>query len=151
MVEAQTAKWLHTTPPVAILDAASALTTEIDTKGWNYAEISVGIGASDIAMTALAVPESASAGSGHANVTGLIFGTSTNVDGSTSAFPCGTDDNQLHVFQVDLRGRKRYLDVTATAGDGSAGTFVAIQTRLSRGVTAPTTAAEAGAAELLRV
>lgn len=151
MIFAQTAKWLNTTPPVAIVNNASALTTEIDTADWEYAEISVAIGASDIAMTALAVTESDSAGSGHANVTGLIFGTSTNIDGSTSALPSATDDNQLHIFQIDLRGRKRYLDVTATAGTGSAGTFIAIQTRLSRGVEAPTTSAETGAGEVLRV
>ena len=147
----QRAKWLNTSPPVAIIDNASAVTTEIDTVGWEYLEVSVAIGASDIAMAALAVTESDTSASGHVNVTGLVFGTSTNLAGNTSALPSDADDNQLHVFQIDLRGRKRFIDVTATAGNGSLGTYIAIQSRLSRSINMSTTTAELGAAEILRI
>lgn len=151
MVEAQNAKWVAITPPVAIVDNASWTTTEVDTLGWDYAEIVVLLGATDIAMAALAVTESDTSGSGHANVTGLVWGTSSNIAGSTSALPSATDDNTFQVAQIDLRGRKRYLDLTMTAGNGTAGTYAVALCRLSRGAIAPNTAAEAGADEILRV
>lgn len=150
-VHAQNAKWVSVTPPAAIVDNASYTTAEIDTIGWEYAEIAVYLGATDIAMTALAVTESDTSGSGHANVTGLVYGTATDIDGNTSSLPSATDDNKFFIFQIDLRGRKRYLDVTATAGNGTSGTFATILCRLSRGKEAPSSVAEAGAAGLLRV
>ena len=150
-IEAQKAKWVMVTAPAAIVDNASLTTTEIDTLGWDYCEYIVILGATDIAMTALTVTESDTSGSGHANVTGLIWGTSTNSDGSTSALPSATDDNTFQIAQIDLRGRKRYLDLTATVGDGAAGTFVTVIARLSRGDTSPNSATEAGADEILRV
>ena len=151
MVPAQDCKWVSVTPPAAIVDNASYTTAEIDTAGFDYAEIVVYLGASDIAMTALAVTESDTSGSGHANVTGLIWGTSNNVDGSASELPSATDDNSFQVAQIDLRARKRYLDVTATAGNGTLGTFAVIFCRLSRAKISPSTSAETGADEVLRV
>lgn len=145
------AKWVAVTPPGAIVDDASFTTTEIDTLGWDYLEIIVLLGATDIAMAALAVTESDSSGSGHANITGLVWGTSSNIAGSTSALPSATDDNKFQVAHIDLRGRKRYIDVTATAGNGAAGTYACIIGRLSRGEAMPITAAAMGADEVLRV
>lgn len=151
MVPAQNVKWVSVTPPAAIVDNASYTTGEIDTAGWDYCTVICYLGATDIAMTALAVTESDTSGSGHANVTGLVYGTSTNIAGSTSSLPSATDDNKFFVFQIDLRNRKRYLDVTATAGNGTAGTYATIFACLSRGKILPDTAAEAGAADILRV
>jgi len=144
-------KLVSITPPAVISDNATLTTGEIDTAGWEHLEIIVYEGATDIAMAALSVTESDTSGSGHANVTGLVWGTSTNIDGSTSALPSATDDNLFQVAQIDLRGRKRYIDVTATTGDGAAGTYIAILGRLSRGEVTPTSASEAGANEILRV
>ena len=151
MIHSQCVKYLNVTPPAAIVDNASYTTAEIDTNGYDYCTIVVILGATDIAMTALAVTESDTSGSGHANVTGLVWGTSTNIDGSTSALPTATDDDTFQVAEIDLRGRKRYLDVTATAGDGAAGTFAAIIAILSRPDTGPTSASDMGADEVLRV
>lgn len=151
MVPAQDAKWLNLTPPAAIVDNASLTVTEIDTLGFDYAEIIVVLGATDIAMTALAVTESDTSGSGHANVTGLIFGTSDNTAGSTSVLPTATDDNDVFKFEIDLRARKRYLDVTATIGNGTAGTYAVVLARLSRSKTGVETATEAGCNQILRV
>lgn len=147
----QATKFLNITPPAAIKDNASWGVTEIDTLGWDYLQIVVLLGATDIAMAALTVTESDASGSGHANVTGLIMGTSTNTDGSTSALPTATDDNKIQLFEIDLRGRKRYIDVTATAGDGTAGTYLAIVAILSRPKDVPVTATERGCDEILRV
>ena len=125
---------------------------EVDTKGWRYATYVVNIGATDVAMTALAVTESDTTGSGHANVTGLVTGTSTNIAGSTSALPTSTADNDLRIFDIDLQGRKRFLDLTATAGDGSTGTYLSAICILSDGEIGPITAAERGASiDILRV
>lgn len=144
-------KLVGITPPAAIIDDASATTAEIDTLGFDYCQIVVYLGATDIAMTALAVTESDTAGSGHANVTGLIWGTSSNIAGSTSTLPSATDDNKFFVADIDLRGRKRYLDLTATIGNGAAGTYFTAFAVLSRKEGGITTAAERGAQEILRV
>jgi len=132
MIHAQRTKSVNIVPPQAIVDDASWTTAEVDTKGWDYAEIKCYMGANDIAMTALAVTESDTTGSGHANVTGLIYGTSTDVTGSTSALPAADDDNKYFTFQIDLRKRKRFLDLTATNGNGSAGGFLFAECVLSR-------------------
>ena len=150
-IAAQNCKLVSVTPPAAIVDNASYTTSEIDTLGFDYAKIVVYLGATDIAMTALAVTESDTSGAGHANVSGLVWGTAENIAGSTSTLPSATDDNKFFVFDIDLKGRKRYLDVTATAGDGTSGTFAVIWAELSRAEDTPTTAAQRGAAEVLRV
>lgn len=144
-------KLVKMTPPQAIVDNASWTTTEVDTLGFDYCEIYVHLGATDVAMAALAVTESDTSGSGHANVPGLIFGTSTNTAGSTSTLPSATDDNKFFCFDIDLRGRKRYLDLTATAGDGTTGTFLVAWAVLSRAEATPVTASERGCSQILRV
>ena len=153
MINVQKGKFVAITPPGAIIDDASATTTAIDTKGWDYCQIVVLLGATDIAMTALKVQESNDDGSTdtYADVTGLLFGASTNVAGSTSTLPSATDDNKFFIFEIDLRGRDRYLDLVATCGNGSTGTYITAFAILSRGEEAPVTAAQRGASQILRV
>lgn len=150
-IAAQNCKLVSVTPPAAIVDNASFTTTEVDTLGFDYAKYVVYIGATDIAFTACAVTESDTSGSGHANVTGLVFGTSSNHVGTTSTLPSATDDNKFFIFDINLLGRKRYLDLTLTIGDGTAGGYAAVWCELSRAEDTPTTAAQRGAAEILRV
>lgn len=151
MNPAQTYKFVSVTPPAAIVDNAAYTTAEIDTVGYDYATILCYLGATDIAMAALAVTESDTSGSGHANVTGLVYGTSTDISGATSALPSATDDNGCFAFEIDLRGRKRYLDVTATAGDGTLGTFLTVAALLWRGDELQQTASARGLSNILRV
>lgn len=143
-------KLVSITPPAVISDNATLTTGEIDTLGWSHLTIIVYEGATDIAMAALSVTQSDTSGSGHANITGLVWGTSTNIDGSTSALPSATDDNLFQVAQIDLKGKKRYIDVTCTTGDGAAGSYVGILGILTRPQVSPTSASEAGANEILR-
>lgn len=150
MIAAQSDKWVRVTSPAAIVDNASLTTASIDTAGYSYARIFVFLGATDIAMTALKVQESDD-DSTYADVTGLVYGTSTNIANSTSALPSATDDNKCFAFEVDLRGRKRYLDLVATCGDGAAGTYVCAFALLSRAGDAPVTASERGFGDILRV
>ncbi|MFZ9311821.1 MAG: hypothetical protein ACO24O_10030 [Arenimonas sp.] len=55
MIFAQASKFVSITPPAAIIDNASATTASVDTKGWDYAVITVYLGALDIAVSALKV------------------------------------------------------------------------------------------------
>ena len=150
----QQTKVVNVIPPVAIVDNASWTTTEIDTKGYDACAIYINLGASDIAMTALKVQESDTSGSGMADITGLVYGTSTlpTADGgATSALPSATDDGTVFAFFISLQGRKRYLDVVATAGDGAAGTFASGIAVLYKAEQVPTTATDRGlAANLIK-
>ncbi len=146
----QNTKIVGITPPAAIVDNAAVTTASIDTKGWGYMTVYVYLGASDIAVSALKLQESDTDGS-YADVTGLVFGTSTNIDGSTSAVPSSTDDNKFFAFDVNLVGRKRYFDLVLTGGDGSSGAYFTAWAILSRPKDSPVTAAERGCDEILRV
>jgi hypothetical protein len=152
MIAAQSDKWVSVTPPAAIVDNASLTTATVDTAGYAYARFFLYLGAMDIAMTALKVQESDDSGmSGAADITGLVYGTSSGISGSASSLPSATDDNKCFVFEIDLRGRKRYLDLVATCGDGTAGTYATAFCLLSRASDAPVTAAERGFGNVLRV
>ena len=122
----QNVKVVNVTPPAAIKDAASFSTTTIDTLGFGKVAIYFSLGATDIAMTALKVQESDDSGmSGAADITGAVFGAT-----GAPALPTATDDNGIFAFFIDLKGRKRYLDVVATAGDGATGTYGACTAHL---------------------
>ena len=148
----QTDKFFSITPPAAIVDNASLTTATIDTLGFNYCRVFVYYGAMDIASTALKIQESDDSGmSGAADVTGLVYGTSSDIAGSTSALPSATDDNKCFSFEIELKGRKRYLDLVATMGDGTTGSYVTAFALLSRASDVPVTKTERGFANILRV
>lgn len=147
----QTGKFVSVTPPAAIVDNAGYTTAEIDTIGFDYCQIYAYVGATDIAMVALKVQESDTSGSGFADVSGLIFGTSNNISGSASTLPSATDDNKAFLFEFSLKGRKRYLDLVATAGDGTTGTYMTAWCILSRAEEAPETQAKRGISQILRL
>lgn len=152
-VPLQKTKFVAITPPAAIVDNAAFTTTSIDLLGWDYCTIVVLLGATDIGMVALKVQESDDDGSSDAysDVTGLVAGTSNNIDGVASVLPSATDDNKFQIFEIDCRKVERYVDLVATAGDGTLGTYLAAFAILSRGEEAPVTIAERGADEVLRV
>ena len=56
------------------------------------------------------------------------------------------DDGKFFTFFVDLQGRKRYIDLVATAGDGSAGTYLTAWAELFVGNDNPENATERGLA-----
>lgn len=139
-----TRKMVAITPPAAIVDNASFTTAAIDTLGYKLCIINVLFGAMDIAMAALKVQESDDSGmSGAADVAGAVAGTSDNDAGSASTLPSATADNKFFQFVVRCGGaRKRYLDLVATGGDGTAGTFMAAWAELWDGESDPITASE---------
>lgn len=144
-------KAINVLPPAAILDDASGNTTEVDTLGFAHATYLIALGASDVAMAALAVTESDTSGSGHGNITGAVFGVSTTIDGATSTLPSATDDNKLYRVDIDLRGRKRYLDLTLTAGNGTSGTYASALCILTRGGEQVQLASNQGCGQILSV
>lgn len=151
-----TSTLFNVTPPAAIVNNASLTCNVIDTLGYRFCRITVILGATDIALTALKVQESdvkasATALTSGADVTGAVFGTSNNDTGVASTLPAATDDNKFYTFEIDLRGRKRYLLPVVTIGNGSAGGFATVIAELDRGENVPTTAAQKGVAQNLRV
>jgi len=151
MDEIQRAKFVQVIAPAAIVDNASFTTAEIDTLDYDYATIVFNLGATDIAMAALKVQESDTSGSGFADIDGLDMNGDTAIDGNAAALPSADDDNSVIVFQVDLRGRKRYLDLVATAGNGATGTYGSAVAILTKGAVYGGTEAEMGAETVLRV
>lgn len=125
------ARYVVAIAPAAILDNTSATATVIDTAGANYAEIMVQLGATDIAMTALRLEESDVFGSGYTTVPNANFATGRDSDGVLLTLPSATDDNETSVFKGTLVGRRRYLRLVATFGDGTAGGFISAIARLS--------------------
>jgi len=150
-VQAQNMKAVRVISPVAIVDNAVFANTEINTHGYDYCTVLVNIGVTDVAMTTLKIQECDTSGGTFANISGLTYGSATNIDGSTSTLPSSTADNTIVAFDIDLRGRKKYLQLVAQAGDGSAGTYASAVALLSRGDKAPTNASERGCGQVLRV
>lgn len=144
MIHAQDIKFISVTPPAAAVDTGSYTTAEIDTLGYNYLTVVAYMGALEDAFTALKVGESATSGGSLTDV--AVFGTTNDIDGSTSALPTATDDNKFFVMQIDLRGRERYFDVTATVADasGDSGNFCTIFAMLSKAKESAYTAAGIG-------
>lgn len=149
-------KLVAVTPPAAIVDNAALTCNVIDTLGFRYLRVVMHLGASDIAVAAAKLQEadvaaSATALTSGADITGTVFGTATNDAGVASTVPSATDDNKFFTWEIDLRGRKRYVLPVVTGGDGSAGAYIALWGELYRGEQVPTTAAQKGVAQNLRV
>ena len=106
--------------PQAIFDNTSASSNVVDLAGSKYCYIKVQLGATDIAMTALKVQES----DAKTDDTTLTSGSDITVLTFASALPSDTDDNKTYLFAFPTEGRKRYVNLVATAGNGSAGTFL---------------------------
>lgn len=116
--------------------AADSLATGIKS---DYATIIVNLGAMASALTVLKLTESDD-NSTYADVTGFVGGTNFTL-------PTATDDNKFVVFQVDMKARKRYLKVEATAGVGAI--VMSISCVFSRGKVGTNSAADSNALALV--
>ncbi len=139
MQNMQNVKTVGITPPAAIIDNAAATTAAINTTGFTKARIMVYFGAMDIAAAVLKVTHSDDSGmSGEVDIAGADFSV------LPLTLPSASDDNHFYAVFLDLRGKKLYLDLKLTLGDGSAGTYVTAWVDLYGAATAPDTAAERG-------
>lgn len=138
-------------PPVTLVDNSTLSTTTIDTLGYRYAEITIQLGVTNIALASCKVQHSDLANMGSAaDITGCVFGTSTNDAGSTSTLPSATDDNKAFSVMIDLRGKKRYLSLVATtAVSANNVALISAVCKLSRPAEAPNVAANSGLAQRL--
>jgi hypothetical protein len=129
------------------VDTSVALTAthsvEIDTLGFNHASIDVlfspftSAAGPTTAATVLRVAHSDVAGSGQANISGFVAGTDFTVAAGSTAGNVG----YAHRFDIDLKGKRRYLTVYATPASTCG---VVTTCRLSQGEEGPTTAAGRG-------
>lgn len=125
--------------------AGGTLTAEFDTVGFSYASISFVDGTGNTTHTIGTVvannivQHSDTSGSGHANISGYVSGTDYTV--TTTAISTGL---AKITYNIDLRGRKRYLKIGA--GSHGAMTTGAIVCTLSNPSDGCVTAAEFGAA-----
>lgn len=139
----QQCKFVNLIPPAVIKDDASHTTLVVDTRGWDAAAVSIALGATDITMADLDLQESDD-NSSFTEVAAADFTDNTqyDMDGTALALPDDNADNTMRVIFLDLKKRKRYIKVTSTAGNGSAGTYLSAQMILARGETCPNTSAE---------
>lgn len=142
MVALQTIRLANMLPSVSA-NGAAYTTTSVDTVvsgvKSDYATIVVNLGAMASALTVLKLTESDTDGS-YADVTGFVGGTDFTL-------PTATDDNKFVVFQIDLRKRKKWLKMEATAGAGAI--VMSITCILSRGKIGPNSAADSNALALV--
>lgn len=144
MIQSLNQKFLNVTPPAAIVDNAAFTTATVDTLGAGWVTFLVTLGALDIAVAALKLRESDDSGmSGAADVPGADFSV------SPATLPAADADNNLYAIHVNMLGRKRYLDLTLTGGDGTAGSYATVHAILDRLQQTPLTAADRGFAQEL--
>lgn len=139
MNDALNQKVVNVTPPAAINDNAAYVTKSIDTQGARYCTFEIVLGALDIAVAVLKLRHSDDDGNSdaYADVSGANYAVDSTV-------PAATEDNGIFAIHVDCRGKRRWLDLSFTAGDGSAGTFACVLARLSRLESLPKSAADRG-------
>ena len=126
------------TKAAASVAASATHSHEIDCAGFKYATIDVVYSPFTAATSAYAsvlkVQDSDTSGSGQADVSGLSI---TAGAGSTT----GANVGAVARFNIDLRGRKRYLTVVTSPGNTVA---IVTKARLSKGEQHAVTASEAG-------
>jgi len=140
--------YLARTKTVAKIGTADTTTAQtashtIDTLGFSYASIDVVLEAASATTDAIAVAckveESDASGSGFANVDALVGNGTGGFAIPTSGSK--TADSNVIRLNLDLRGHKRYLKVSATP---VAASVVATVVRLGRGEQGVTSATESG-------
>ena len=157
-------------PPGAAITAQTYGTT-VDTAGYSYLQVVLQIGANpEGAFSTLLMQESDTTASftsyaaqGSGLVQPCVFGTSSTLalttytnsaEGSyytpvVSTLPSAA--NVIELFNVDLKGRKRYQQLAGYTGSASAsGTYLSALAILSRAEVSPKTASQFGVDEVLQ-
>jgi hypothetical protein len=117
---------------------------EIDTLGFEYASIDVlfspftSAAGPSTAATVLRVAQSDASGSGQVNVSGFVGGTDFTVGAGVTAT---SSVGYAHRFDIDLRGKRRYLTVSATPASTCG---VVTTCRLGKAEAGPTEASTKG-------
>jgi hypothetical protein len=144
MIEITQSKKVQLVWPASRVNNAAVTCLSVDRSGFDYAVVRVAIGANDCGYATFKMQESDD-NSTFTDVPGTDFSISPLV------LPSTTNGDTLWEWQLDLRGRKRYLKPSLTAGNGSVGAFVSVSAELSRAEQAPFNAAEQGLAGVVTV
>jgi len=124
----------------------TVLTGSIDTKGFSY--LSIGVLANSTAAVHTTVANNALEESDD-NSTFSAISAAASGTGFTPTTVTVASSGPKIIYNVDLRGRKRYLKVTV--GLAATATSVGIFGTLSRASDAPVSATEQGAAYLVQI
>lgn len=143
MIQITQTKDLVSVEPQARINNVAVTCAAVDRKGFDYANVKLLLGATDVGLTVCKLQESDD------NVT---FADVSGADFSVSGtLPASTDSNKVFEWDVDLRGRKRYLRPAITVGNGTSGAFLSVLVQLFRAEQTPATPAARGAAQALAV
>lgn len=142
MIHAQNSKFVPVINPQAIVDndapvgaADDGSPVSIDTRGYQYAVITLYLGATDIACTACKLL--------HGDATNSMSAmTGSDFNSTGHALPSATDDGGAHRWYVDLRDKKRYIQVDVVVGNGTAGGYYVAWAELFRADEHPITDTE---------
>ena len=130
----------------ASFTAGATMSGYVDSRGYDSLEIEVTMATANVvsnAPTVLKLMESDdTVTTNFANISGAVGGTDFTIGNQLTSLP------NLHVFAVDLRGRKRYIrcDVSPQTTQISC-----ITAQLGRGEEAPVTATKAGVNTLVAI
>jgi hypothetical protein len=138
-----TTKIVAVTNPGAIVDNTAFSSTAIDCLGFAYLSVFCMFGAMDIAMAGLKLQECDAVGGSYVDITGAAY--------TGAALPSATSDNLIYGFDVNLLGRKRFIKLVATGGDGAAGSYMAAWGALSSPSIVPNSATLRGLAAVIAV
>lgn len=149
------ARWFQHIAPSATNSSSTSTTTAFDTAGYDYLELvfSQGTVSTGLTLSTLALQEGDSSTTATTNITGAIAGTSTPLFASAGAgsnLPSSSTNGTLQVFNIDLKGRKRWMNLSAIASSSTGLPCDAIA-RLSRSERAPESAAQYGANQVFQV
>ena len=135
--------------PVSVTNGATATGPAIDTMGYDFATVDIVASVADVVSNTLSVLRLQEAdvtnATSFANVSGGIGGTDFTI--ATNAYTSTAGQN-IWKFNVDLRGRKRYLRVLASPQTTM---IVGGVANMSRGEESPITAAKSNALNLIQI
>lgn len=133
------------------VDNAAFTTTAVDCEGYRYAVVDFIFGNVPADVAAMNVQNSDLSNMGSAD-TLVNFASGTDIDGAALALPTASGgDGKIWSAEIDLLGKKRYLDGNVTAGNGSnTATECAVLVTLHNGEIGKLTAASRGCAQIAR-
>jgi len=131
--------------PASFTNGATA-SGYVDTKGYDYVEIEITAATANVVSNSPSVcklqESDTTDATNFADITGAVGGTSFTIGNDLTSLP-----NQ-RAFCVDLRGRKRYIQVVVSPRTTQ---IMSVTAQLGRGEQAPVTATKAGVQALVTI